>query len=303
MWNEFEYLVPRSWTEACSFLAANPHTAKVLAGGTDILVLCREGRLKPEYLVDIKNLSGVREIGATKEGGISIGAATPLNQIERFLQGNKGFAALRQAVHSVGSYQVRNRASLGGNICHASPAADTAPALLVLGATLTIVGPRGERSLPLCDFFLGPGKTALDTGEIVKSIELPFLRDGASSVYIKTARTKAVDLAQVGVAALLQPDRRLRVALGAVAPRPLVVSAVERMRPLGLWTEGAREEAIAEVVRAASPITDLRATAEYRRHLIAVQTRRALAELLGAVGAVVALDQARNGGMLSEETT
>ena len=303
MWNEFEYLVPRSWTEACSFLAANPQTAKVLAGGTDLLVRCREGHIKPEYLVDIKNLPAAREISATEGGGISIGAATPLNRIERFLQSNKGFAALRQAVHSVGSYQVRNRASLGGNICHASPAADTAPALLILGATLSIVGPRGERSLPLCDFFLGPGKTALDPGEIVKSIELPFLRDGASSVYIKTARTKAVDLAQVGVAALLQPDRRLRVALGAVAPRPLVVSAVERMRPLGLWTEGAREEAVAEVVRAASPITDLRATAEYRRHLIAVQTRRALAELLGAVGAVVALDQARNGGMLSEETT
>ena len=293
MWNEFEYLVPRSWTEACSFLAANPHTAKVLAGGTDILVRCREGHLEPEYLVDIKNLPGAREISETEGGGISIGAATPLNQIERFLQDRPGFAALRQAVHSVGSYQVRNRASLGGNICNASPAADSAPALLILGATLSIVGLRGERSLPLGDFFLGPGKTALEQGEVVKSIELPFLVDGAASVYIKTARTKAVDLALVGVAALLRPDRRLRIALGAVAPRPLLVSAVEEWRPQAGWTEEALEKVVAEVVSAASPITDLRATAGYRSHMVAVQTRRALAELLGAVGVVVALDRAR----------
>jgi len=297
MWNEFEYLVPNSWAEACNFLASNPDTAKVYAGGTDILVRCREGHLKPEYLVDIKHLPGSRAIGANSDGGISIGAATPLNEIERFLPDRLGFQALRQAVHSVGSYQIRNRASLGGNICNASPAADTVPALLILGAALSIVGAIGERSVPLCDFFLGPGKTVLKQGEIVKSIELPFLDERAVSVYIKTARTKAVDLAQVGVAMLLLPGRRLSVALGAIAPKPLRVLAVEEIRPQAVWTKEDLEIVVSQVVAAASPITDLRATAEYRRHLVAVQTGRALRELLSLCS------PRENGGMSSEETT
>jgi len=283
MFNEFEYVLPKTYHEACQFLAAHPSTAKIYAGGTDILVRCREGHLQPEYLVDIKNLEGMMNIVETPGEGISIGAATPLNVMARYLRYRPGYEALLQAAHSLGSYQIRNRASLGGNICNASPAADTAPALLVLEAQLSIVGPEGERTLSLNQFFLGPGQTALRAGEIVKSIELPLLPSNAASVYLKTARTKAVDLAQVGVAVLLLPDGHLRVALGAVAPTPLRVRAVEQGVPLLGWTEDARERVVAEVAQAATPISDLRATAKYRRHMVEVQTRRALDEVQALV--------------------
>ncbi|MBT9157294.1 MAG: Carbon monoxide dehydrogenase medium chain [Firmicutes bacterium] len=275
MFNQFDYVALPSWTLACSFMASHP-TAMIYAGGTDILVRCREGRLLPSHLVDIKGLPGATAMAQAEDGSIVIGAATPLNAIERFLKGKAGYEALVQAAHVVGSWQIRNRASLGGNICNASPAADTAPALLVLEATLLLVGPSGERILPIGEFFLAPGKTALLPGEILRSIVLPAQTQATVSIYLKAARTKAVDLAQVGVALLMLPDKNVRVALGAVAPVPLLAWSGRHSAPPANWTTEETERLVSVVEQMAAPITDLRATADYRRHMVGVLLRRAV---------------------------
>lgn len=285
MFNSFEYLAPRSWEEACGFLREHAKDAVAMAGGTDLLVRMRERILQPKYIVDIKALPGFIGISATPGGGLSIGAATPLNQIARSAEVQNSFPILAEAAHSVGSYQVRNRASIGGNLCNASPAADTAPALLVLDAAVRLTGPGGSsRQVPLKEFFVGPGKTVLQPGELMATVEIPPLLAGAAGAYLKLARTKAVDLSQVSVAVLALATGEVRIALGAVAPTPVRASQAEDLCRGRRLDNQVIQEVLAATVAAVSPIGDLRASREYRLEMVEVLTRRALGRAMAALG-------------------
>ncbi len=279
MFQPFQYLAPHTLAEACAFLRDNAGKAMAMAGGTDLLVRMHDRHWNPAYVVDIKKIPGLTGITVNGDGGITIGAATTLNAIARHPAITARYTVLAEAAHVVGSYQVRNRATIGGNICNASPAADTAASLLALEAMVSITGPDGERRVPLAEFFTGPGKTVLVPGELVTTIELPTLPAGSVSTYRKLMRTRAVDLSQVGLAVVVAGGA-VRIALGAVAATPIRATGAEALLA-GRSMPDLDIPAIArEVAAAASPISDLRASREYRLHMIEVMARRALTDLL-----------------------
>jgi CO/xanthine dehydrogenase FAD-binding subunit len=267
--------------EAC-LLMKEPFT-RVIAGGTDILLKARVFP-GPVTLVDI---SGIAELCGVRQAadGVHIGAATRLMDVVRApeLQG-PAYRALLQGAVQVGSPQIRNLATLGGNLCNASPSADTAAPLLVLEACAEIESQSGTRSLPLAEFFRGPGKNALAEGELLTGIWIPAQPDGAKTVYLKHSPRRAMDLAFVGVAvwhagAGAQP---LRIALGAVAPTPIRALAAERyLSQAEKLDDAVLDEAARLAAEAAKPIDDVRSSASYRKEMVRVLTRRALRQVVG----------------------
>ena len=256
---------------------------RVLAGGTDLLPRLRLDLAQRVEVVDISGASDLKGIVPASRG-LRLGAATKLAAVvvAEELSGN-AWQVLSEAASLVGSPQIRNLATLGGNICNASPAADTVPALLALDAQAELVSARGVRSVPLSEFFVGPGRTVLDEDEILASVLLPEPPPGAVAAYLKHSPRRAMDLAVVGVGVLLaQVEGRIaaRIALGAVAPTPLRARQAEEMLRLA---PRLNEETIAEAARLAAlearPISDVRASAEYRTAMIETLTRRALAHL------------------------
>ncbi len=246
----------------------------LLAGGTDLLVGIRGGKFKARQLVDIKDIEELKILKEDQDG-ITIGAGVTLNQILRFDPVRKNVPVLAEGCHSIGSYSVRNRATLVGNICNASPAADTAAPLYCLGARVKIAGPDGRRSVPIEEFFTGPGKSALKAGELVTAVVIPRPYPQGKGVYKKISRTRSVDLATVGVA--VQRWRgEVRIALGAVAPTPVRAVSVEKAINADNITD--LSQAAGLVKNDISPITDLRGSREYRYHLAEVLVRRGLEE-------------------------
>ena len=254
--------------------------ARLLAGGTDLLPQVHSGRAPGAALVDVSDVPELQGISADGEQ-LRIGAATKLADIVRspFLTG--GLRVLADSAAQVGSVQVRHLATLGGNLCNASPSADTAPALLVLDAVVAIVSQAGERRLPLDRFFVGPGRTALQPGELLAAILLPGRwREGAAT-YLKHAPRAAMDLAVVGVAAAFSQkpngSPEVRLALGAVAPTPIRARRAEaQLLSAPAFDEQAIREAAACAAAEASPISDVRASAAYRRAMAALLVERAL---------------------------
>ncbi len=273
----FEYHEPQSLAEVTSLLAAYGESARVLAGGTDLLVQMRKGRQQPHHLLNIKTVPGLEQI-AVAEDGVEIGAAVTLGEGERFLAAYPEYGVLRQAMHSVASVQIRHRATLAGNVCNASPAADTLPALVVLGAKIKIHGTHGDRLVPVERFITGPGRTVLLTGEVVSAVVLPRPESGSRGVYRRKARRPSLDLATAS-AAVFAAGGGYRIALGAVAPTVVRVREAERL----LAREGLSAATAAEAARLAKaeakPITDVRGTAEYRRELVAALVEEALLAL------------------------
>lgn len=268
----FDYIRATTLEEAIDVLAKCPET-KVLVGGTDLLIRLKEGRIQPPTVLDLKGIPGLREIQMTPDG-LSIGAATPLVSLIHHPQVMRDYPMLAEACHTIGSVQIRNRASIGGNLCNASPLADSAPALLAYGAKLEILSKQGLRTVPVEEFFRGPGQTVLAQGEILTRILLPVPPAGQGT-YIKHARRKAVDLASVGVAVFgwtEQGKRKCRIALGAVAPTPIRATEAEKIIEGG----GSFEEAAQAARDASRPISDLRSSKEYREEMISVHVRRAL---------------------------
>ncbi|MBM4236145.1 MAG: xanthine dehydrogenase family protein subunit M [Firmicutes bacterium] len=272
----YDYVKCSDLKQAFDALKANEH-AFPLAGGTDLMVGMRGGKFVPRLLVDIK---GLEELKVLKEdsAGITIGSAVTLNQIALFEPVVKNAAPLAAGAHSVGSYPIRNRATLAGNLCNASPAADTAAPLYSLGAIINLVGPDQQRSMPIEEFFLGPGKTALQKGELVHSILIPKPYPAGKGVYIKASRTGSVDLSTVGVA-VQNWGGKVRIAVGAVAPTPVRALAVEKAVNEGGEKDWAR--AAKQVHDDISPITDLRGSREYRYHIAEVLVRRGLEQTMG----------------------
>jgi len=277
MLGDFDYVRAGSVEEACALLAEN-EGARILAGGTDLLVNVRNRIISPALLVDIK---GIPELGELSlEDGMRIGAAVPLNVVAENKKIREIYPALAEAAGAVGSYQVRNRATLAGNLGNASPAADTAPPLFVLNAQVEIAGAGGTRTLPVCDLLVGVKRTSLDRGEMITAIVLPPTR-GARSAFLKKQRIKGHDLAVVNMAGFYDPSTgKLRVAIGSCAVTPVLLPSL----PEPVRGDDPLDEVVAELDRIAQeavrPIDDLRGSAEYRRAMITVYLRRLMEALL-----------------------
>jgi len=275
---EFEYFEPRTVKEVVELLSKYGSEARILAGGTDLIVRMKQRFIEPKYIVNIKK---VKELNFIEDRGdhLAIGAATKLREIEKSGIVRKRFVALYEAVRSMAGVQIRNMATIGGNLCNASPAADTAPPLLVFEARLKIVGPDGEKLVPISEFFLGPGKAVLKHDEVLAEIWIPYQPEGTGSAFIKIARV-AMDLAKVNVAVALRTEegvvKSVKIALGAVAPTPIRAYKTEEFLTGKELSEATLEKAAEIVKTEVKPITDIRSTAEYRREVSGVIVKDAL---------------------------
>jgi len=282
--HSFDYLEPKTLGEAARMLGDHGARARLLAGGTDLLVQMEGVRHRPETVIYLGRIPELRRITWDAQAGLRIGATATLRELENHPAAIESYPALVRGAREVGSVQIRNLATLAGNLCNASPSADTSPALLAYDAAAEILGSDGEsRLVPVSDFWTGPGRTVLEPGEMVASIRLPAPAAGLRSFYYKLAVRKAMDLAMVGIAATLVPAdsgaQQVRIALSAVAPVCLRAQNAEAAVEQG--GAGAIDEAARLAEEAVSPIDDQRASAAYRREMVRVLTTRALTELLG----------------------
>jgi len=277
----FEYFEPKTVREAVKLLSRYGDRARILAGGTDLLVQIKDGAVKPDILVSI---SKIRALNGFKQNGevVRLGAGTRLVTLLNVPVIKERFLPLYEAVSRMGTPQVRNMATIGGNICRASPAADLAPPLLAYDAKLLIAGKEGERVLPIAEFFKGPNLTALKSDEILTVIHLP-QSEGKYGCFIKIGRT-AVDLAKINVCTVVEMKdcvcEDARIALGAVASTPIRAVTAERILVGKKLTSGLLEEASRAAADETRPISDVRSTATYRKNLCKVLVRRALEESL-----------------------
>jgi len=280
----FNYLEPATIEEAVSLLSKYDGKAKAIAGGTDLLVQIRNKAIKPEYVVDIGYISGLDYINYDEKQGLKIGALTTISAIEKSGKLRQVYPVISQAAGLLGSVAIRNVATIGGNLCNAAPSADTAPALIGLSARARIAGSGGERLVSLEDFFTGPGETVLKAGEMLLEIQVPVPPPDTKGMYLKHGRS-AVDLATVGVAVIMALEsggvcRDVKIVLGAVAPTPMRAKKAEEVLR-GKKVEPALIEEAARVASGeAQPITDVRASAEYRREMVKVFTRRAIGQIM-----------------------
>lgn len=259
---------------------ANPH-AFVLAGGTDLIAQMKAGHKTPTSVVDIKSVPEMRRLETDADNALVIGAAVNATTLASNSIVRAHHGAVHDAVQLIGSLQIQNRASLGGNICNAAPSADAVPPLIVDAATALIAGPDGTRTLPLEELFTGPGRTSLAGGELLVSIALPKPAARSASAYLRFTPRREMDIAIVGVAARIDLDANdrisgARIALASVAPTPIRAPAAEAALVGAALTPDAFAAAATAAQSDASPISDTRASAEYRRELVAVLTRRAL---------------------------
>jgi CO/xanthine dehydrogenase FAD-binding subunit len=234
--------------------------ARLLAGGTDLLVGMQDGLASPTYVVDIKHIPELRMIALSKDGALTIGACVTINRLAGFKGLPPGMEALRQAASVLGTNQVRNRATVGGNLCNASPACDLGPPLLVLGARLHLRSAGGERQVDLKDWFTCPKQTCLGESEMLVEIEVPAAEDTVSA-FVKRQRIRGHDLALVNAAATLRGGKDLRIAVGAVAPTPLLIEGLKGL------ADGRHKDILRAVSAALAPIDDVRASGLYRKHM------------------------------------
>jgi len=276
MIDNFDYEKPKTIKQATNALAKN-NSARVLAGGTDLIVLMRAGVEHPEILVDIKNIPALREIKITKNSA-SIGAAVSLNELSTNKKIAREFNALVNAANSIGTFQLRNRATLAGNICNASPAADAAPSLLIFNAEVCVAGKSGVRQIPITDIFVGVKKNALLPGEFVTNIILPFQEKNAASTFAKQQRLNGHDLAIANAAALFLPKKGiLKIALGSVFKTPISLPEISASKK---DVKAAIRKAIAAAKKIIAPIDDVRSSAEYRKIIVEALIKKVVTEVL-----------------------
>lgn len=264
----FEYARPGTLGEASELLAGPGATA--IAGGTDLMVAIRRRKTRPTLVVDLKRVEDLESAITEGDGRIRIGGLASMTQIADNQGVRSQFPALVQAVSVVGSVQIRNRATLAGNLCNASPAADTAPALLAYGATVEIVGGDRTRTMSLSSFFTGPGTTVLEPGDVVTAVELPMPDMRTGSVFARVTRRRGVDLATINLACVVDATGGVRFGFGAVGPTPLLAEAE--------LTDLENDVGWERVLGVATPISDVRAGADYRRAMLEIHSRRALEE-------------------------
>ena len=272
----FSYARPSTLAEALALLERSGERAALLAGGTDLVVELRNRSRRPEIVIDLKRVAEIQPALTNTGRSLTITAATSMTDAQENEHVQAHFPALVDAAATVGSIQIRNRATLAGNICHASPAADTAPALLVYDARVNITSTRGTRTVKLDDFFLGPRQTALQGGEIVTSIELPLPGERHAAHFARITRRRGVDLATISLCCMVEASGRTRFAYGAVGPRPFAVADATGVLADPSASDGAKEEALMGLIAHASPISDVRGGREYRAAMLLVMSRRAL---------------------------
>jgi CO/xanthine dehydrogenase FAD-binding subunit len=298
----FRYASPRSLDDALALLGEYGPDARVLAGGTDLLVRLRLGHMRPSLVIDIKRVDALRadvvevthQPGSTESGErradrdscLRVGARTVMTDLIADARIRNHYPALVEAASVVGSVQIRNRATLAGNICNASPAADTAPALLVYRASVNLVNANGRRRVPLAEFFTGPGRTVLDRGELVESIDLPLPVEPAGAAFGRVTRRRGVDLATINLCCLVTRSGETRFAYGAVAARPFVVTDDSGTLATLDSTAAARDAALDRLIAQATPISDVRADRDYRLAMLGVMSRRALQAAQGRLRAL-----------------
>jgi carbon-monoxide dehydrogenase medium subunit len=248
----------------------------VLAGGTDLIVRLRRGQALPRIVIDLKRVSslhsGIVETGA----GLRVGALVMMSQIIEDERMRHHFPALVEAARVVGSVQIRNRATLAGNICNASPAADTAPPLLIFEAVVNLFSKAGRRAVPVAEFLTGPGRTALDRGEIVESIDLPLPPRPSGAAFGRVTRRYGVDLATINLCCLVTASGEARLAYGAAGPRPFLVRDDSGVLTNADGDPGAWDPVLRRLLEQASPISDVRSSRDYRQAMLLVMSRRAL---------------------------
>jgi carbon-monoxide dehydrogenase medium subunit len=283
----FDFYQPATLQEASRLVKENGPGGRFLAGGTDLVIAMKEKGLLPNYIVDLKRVPGLAGIRENGDGSITLGALTTMYEIETSALIKKKYPFLAQSAAEVGSIQIRNRATIGGNMANATPSADTAPALIALNATAKIAAASGERTMPLEEFFKGPGHTVMSPEEILTEVTIP--KTGAALVgeYIKFSPREMMDLAYVGVAVAysLGADKKcagVRIVLGAVAPTPIRAKRAEAALESQVLSEALAEKAGQIAAEEAKPISDVRSSADYRRAMVGAMTKRAL--LNAAVG-------------------
>ncbi len=281
------YYEPTSINECSELLKEYGNDARMIAGGTDLVFKLKTRALKVRAIIGLKSIPGIAEIKRTDEG-LELGALVTLREISKSELIKENWPALAEAAGQVSSMQIRNTATIGGNACNASPSADAVQGLIVSDAIVNIVGADGNRQVPIIDFFEGPGKTVLKEGEFVLSYFIPNLKPGTGASYKKFAIRGNVDIAIVGAGASITLDDSRKVtdaiiSLGAVAPTPIRVREVENLIMGKELTEELILEAAELAAASCSPITDHRATKEYRIEMVKVWTKNALKEALERV--------------------
>ncbi len=272
---EFAYLKPRTVADALRTLAKYGSRAQILAGGTDLIALLADDVLHPAVLVDIKALPGLGEI-AFKDSVLTIGALATFSDLRDSTVIAKKFPVIREMAGWVASTAIRNRATMVGNICSAVPCCDAGPILMIYDASVLVAGPGGRRKVPLREWFLGPRKTALKKGEIVTGVAVPLPRRKHAACFVKLMRYRGEDLAQTSVAVLAITGNEYRVAFGSVAPAPIRARKIEVLLAGKSLSDELIERAVALVGSEIAPITDIRASKEYRTHMCGVMLERAL---------------------------
>ncbi len=269
--------------DALELLADSSRDPRVLAGGTDLLIQLRDGAHRSRHLVDVKRIPEMNMLHADVQTGLRIGGAVPCARLVEHPVARQLYPGLVEAAGLIGSTQIQNRATVAGNLCNGSPAADTTPALLALDASCTIAGPTGRRELPAAEVVTAPGRTVLAANEVLVEIRVPPPEPGAADAYQRMIPRSEMDIAVVGVGAhvVLAPEgtcTAARIALGAVGPRAFLASDAAAHLVGKTIDEAAMARAGELAAQAAQPISDKRGTTEYRREITAVLTRRVVAE-------------------------
>src|SRR5215470_7615022 len=281
--------MPRTVEECIRALAERGPDVKVVAGGTDLIPQMKSGMLKTACVVDLSGVGPLRQMAVANGSGLRIGAAVTARALERDERVQKTYPAIAESGALVGSVQVRNLATLGGNLCNAAPSADMAPPLVALDAEAVITGPKGERRVPIAAFFTGVRRTVLAPDEVLVELAVPNPGAHSGGNYLRHTPRRELDIAVVGVASQLTLANgrctKARIALAAVAPVPLRATAAEQALEGQTVTPDLIKRAADLAVEAARPISDQRGSADYRRHLVRVLTRRTLTTALARASA------------------
>jgi carbon-monoxide dehydrogenase medium subunit len=279
---KFDYFAPESLEEAFDLLKQHGESARVVAGGTDLMVKMRLGAISPKVLVSIKKIPGLDTLTVDPEKGLTIGATALLADVAAHPEIRALYPAIAAAASDTANVQVRNMGTVVGNLCNASPSADNAPTLLVMGATVHIAGASGERTLPLDQFFKGPGRTALASDEIVTAVSVPPVPEKTGVMFLSFSGRGKLDCSTVGIGALVTMEgdtcKSAKIAIGACAPIPMLAPETEKMLAGGTVDEGLLRSASQKAAKETSPIDDLRASAAYRLRMVEVLAYRVLTE-------------------------
>jgi carbon-monoxide dehydrogenase medium subunit len=284
----FELALPESLDDCLRLLAQRGPETKLLAGGTDLLPQMKNSVVMPKRVIDLSGVARVKVLECDAKG-LRIGAAVPARQVEQDPRVREGYAAVAESAALLGSVQVRNLATVGGNICNAAPSADMAPPLVALEAQAVIAGPKGERRVPLSDFFTGVHETVVGPDELLVEIFVPAPGPHSGGCYIRHTPRRELDIAVVGVASQVTIANgvcaKARISLAAVAPTPVRATAAEAALEGKPLTPELIERAADLAGQAAKPISDQRGSADFRRHLVRILTRRTLTTALARAGA------------------